>query len=69
MRLWLERKIIQYGLVSLIAQRIHVYAAEKDEKKKKLETDTTVKFSHVIIYTLALRECLETDPTCVSVTA
>jgi len=62
---------IQFSPVSLVAQRIqYVNTAEEGiREKKRLETDTTVKFSHVIINTLALWECLETDPTCVGVTA
>lgn len=35
---------------------------------KKLETDTAMEFSHVVVNTLALRERFETDPTCMRVT-
>lgn len=66
-----EKHAYNYSLVSLVAQKntVRKYNRGRNKRKKRLETDTTVKFSHVIINTLALWECLETYPTCVGVTA
>jgi len=51
---------------SLVTQRIQYIDAA--EEQIKLETDTAVNFSHVVVNTLTLRERLETDPACVRAT-
>ena len=52
---------------SLVTHRIQYM--DTAEERIKLETDTAVNFSHVVVNTLTLRERFETLPACMRATA